>query len=244
MNATRITMTVAMLALSLPLSCWGAAPAADTMPDRPDQAMGALMGMDDTAAVGKVMLDQLELEGGAGGTPLAWDAQAWYGGDYDKLWLKSEGSPDPNNPVAARNELLWDHALTRWWDLQAGVRYDVGQGPARGWAALGIEGLAPYWFEVQATLYVGEAGRAAARFQIEHDLLITRRLIVQPEVETNFYSKPDAARDVDSGLSDIELGLRVRYEIRRELAPYLGVAWRRNEGTDSLQWVAGLHVWL
>jgi copper resistance protein B len=241
MNATRMAMTVALLALSLP--CRSAEPASDAMPDMSDQAMGALMGMDDAAALGKVMLDQLEVEGGAGGTAAAWDAQAWYGGDYDKLWFKSEGSPDPGNQDAARNELLWDHALTRWWDLQTGVRYDVGHGPARGWAAFGIEGLAPYWFDVQATLYVGASGRTAARFQIEHDLLITQRLIVQPEVETNFYSKPDAAREVDSGLSDVQLGLRVRYEIRRELAPYVGVAWRRSAGEDSLQWVAGFHVW-
>lgn len=226
------------------------------MPDMSYQAMSTLMGMDDTAAVGKVMLDQLELDGGSGSTQLAWDAQAWYGGDYDKVWLKTEGSPDPNGQDTALNELLWDHVLTRWWDLQTGVRYDVGQGPARGWAAVGIEGLAPYWFDVEATLYAGEAGRTAARLRVEHDLLITQRLIVQPEVEANLYGKSDPARDVASGLSDMQLGLRIRYEIRRELAPYVGVAWRRELGAstqfsggsgpraDSLQWVAGFHVWL
>jgi copper resistance protein B len=236
-------MTGAVLALALPLSCRSAAPTADAMPDMSDQAMGAPMGMDDTLAVGKVMLDQLEVEGGAGAPVLSWDGQAWYGGDYDKLWFKTEGSPDPNNQDASRNELLWDHVLTRWWDLQAGVRYDVGQGPARGWAAFGIQGLAPYWFEVEATLYAGEAGRTAARLRLEHDLLITRRLIVQPEIEANLYGKRDPARDVGCGLSDLQLGLRVRYEFRRELAPYVGVAWRREQGADSLQWVAGLHVW-
>jgi copper resistance protein B len=230
-KAVHCAISSALLALALPMYC---------------PAMSGPMGMDDTAAVGKVMVDQLESEGGSGGTVLAWDGQAWYGGDYNKVWLKSEGSPDPRNQDTARTELLWDHVLTRWWDLQTGVRYDLGHGPARGWAAVGIEGLAAYWFDVEATLYVGEAGRTAARFRVEHDLLITQRLIVQPEVETNFYGKADAARDATSGLSDMELGLRVRYEIRRELAPYVGVAWRRDlggVGADSLQWVAGFHVW-
>jgi copper resistance protein B len=226
----RFAVTGAVLALALPLLCSSA-------------EMGALMGMDDTAAVGKVMLDQLELEGGSGGVAPAWEGQAWYGGDYDKVWFKTEGVPDPNNQDASRNELLWDHTLTRWWDLQTGVRYDLGQGPARGWAAVGIEGLAPYWFDVEATLYAGEAGRTAARLRVEHDLLITQRLIVQPEIEANVYSKSDPARDVGAGLSDMQVGLRVRYEIRREFAPYAGVAWRREQGADSLQWVAGFHVW-
>jgi copper resistance protein B len=228
-STARLALAGAVLALVLPLTC--------------RSAMSDLMGMDDAAAVGKVMLDQLELEGGSGGTALAWDAQAWYGGDYNKVWLKTEGSPDPGDYDASRNELLWDHALTRWWDLQTGVRYDLGHGPARGWAAVGVAGLAPYWFDVEATLYLGEAGRTAARLQVEHDLLLTQRLILQPEIETNFYGKSDAAREVSSGLSDLQVALRMRYEIRRELAPPMGVALRRSQGTDSVLWVAGFHVW-
>ena len=243
MSVRRVVLSGAVLALALPLCGRSAVPSSDSMPGAPNQSMGTLMGMDDTAAVSKVMLDQLELEGGSGGTPLNWDGQAWYGGDYDKVWLKTEGSPDPSNQDTSRNELLWDHALARWWDVQAGVRYDGGRGPARGWAALGIEGLAAYWFDVEATLYVGEGGRTAARLRIEHDLLITQRLIVQPEFEANVYGKADAAREVGSGWSDLQIGLRIRYEIRRELAPYVGVTWRRDLGSDSLQWVAGLHLW-
>jgi copper resistance protein B len=255
MRAKAISRCGAILALALALSCRCAAAATDAMPDMSGRSMGALMGMDDTAALGKVMIDQLELEGGSGGTALAWDARAWYGGDYDKVWVKTEGSPNPDDRDTSRNELLWDHALTRWWDLQTGLRYDLGHGPARGWAAVGVEGLAPYWFDVQATLYLGEAGRTAAHFQIEHDLLITQRLIVQPEIETNLYAKSDLAREVRAGLSDMQIGLRVRYEVRRELAPYVGITWRRNlgtaasfsggngPGTDALQWVAGFHVW-
>jgi copper resistance protein B len=228
-STARLAISAAVLALALPLTC--------------SSAMSDLMGMDDAAPEGKVMLDQLELEGGAGGTALTWEGQAWYGGDYNKVWLKTEGSPDSGDYDASRNELLWDHALTRWWDLQTGVRYDLGHGPARGWAAVGVAGLAPYWFDVEATLYLGEAGRTAARLQVEHDLLLTQRLIVQPEIETNFYGKSDAAREVSSGLSDLQVALRLRYEIRRELAPYVGVALRRSQGTDSVVWVAGFHVW-
>jgi copper resistance protein B len=241
-NAARLALTSAVLALALPLSGRSAAPAPDAAPNMSYQAMSATMGMDDTAALGKVMLEQLELEGGSGATVSAWDGQAWYGRDYDKVWFKTEGSPDPGNPDSSRNELLWDHALTPWWDIQTGVRYDIGHGPARGWAALGIEGLAAYWFEVEATVYAGEAGRTAARLRIEHDLLITQRLIVQPEVEANFYDKPDAARELGSGLSDLQLGLRIRYEIRREFAPYVGLTWRR-AGADTLQWAAGFRAW-
>ena len=241
MKAAHCAGAFAAWTLLLPL----ASPAADGMPDGSSQAMSTLMGMDDTAAIGKVMLDQLEAEGGAGRTAFSWDAQGEYGGDYDKVWLKTEGSPDTDGRDDARNELLWDHALSRWWDLQTGVRYDVGHGPGRGWAAIGIQGLAPYWFDVETTLYVGDSGRTAARLQVEHDLLITQRLILQPEIEANFYGRSDAAREIRSGLADTQVGLRLRYEIRRELAPYLGVAWRRTDtGSDDVQWVAGVRIWL
>ncbi|HTV80522.1 MAG TPA: copper resistance protein B [Steroidobacteraceae bacterium] len=250
----RVSLAVAP-ALALIFCVSPAAEATQPMQGMTDRSMGALMGMDDAAPLGKFMLDQLEAEGGSGGTATAWDAQAWYGGDYDKVWLKSEGSPDPADQDTSRNELLWDHALTRWWDLQTGVRYDLSHGPARGWAALGIQGLAPYWFEVEATLYVGEAGRTAARVRLEHDLAFSQRLFLQPEFETDLYGKSDPARAVRSGLSDLQLGLRLRYEVRREFAPYVGVAWRRTVAAtlkppgpttpaDSVVWVAGFHVWL
>jgi copper resistance protein B len=221
----------------------------------PNGQMATLMEMNDAASVGKVMLDQLEIEGDSGHTAIAWDAQAWYGSDYDKVWLKSEGSPNPSDNTDSRNELLWDHVIARWWSVQTGVRYDVGQGPARAWAAAGIQGLAPYWFDVEATLYAGDAGRTAARFRAEHDFLLTQRLIVQPELEFDLYGKADPARQIGSGLSDSELGLRIRYEIRREIAPYAGVVWRRDYGStadfarasgfgpNAAEWVVGLRVW-
>jgi copper resistance protein B len=226
-----------------------------TMPDMPYKDMTADMGMYDAAALAAVMVDQLEVERACGRTLLTWDGQAWYGGDYDKLWFKSEGSPGADDQPQARNELLWDHIVSRWWNLQAGVRDDLGQGPARGWAAVGIQGLAPYWFDVEATLYAGEAGRTAARFRVEHEVRFTQRLILQPELETDLYGKADPARQIGSGVSDLQAALRLRYEIRREIAPYLGVTWRRDFGAtaqfargsgseaSAVYWVAGLHFW-
>ncbi len=267
MNPTRVAVINGALLLTLQLPCRGAqppqgesgtvplAPPTEMMPNMSNTEMAALMAMDDSAAVGKVMLDQLELEGDSGRTTAAWDGQAWYGTDYNKVWFKSEGSPNPSDHPESRNELLWDRIIARWWSLQSGVRYDLGQGPARAWAALGLEGLAPYRFDVEAALYVGDEGRTAARFRAERNLLITQRLILQAEFESDLYGKADPARQIGSGLSDFQLGLRARYEIRRKFAPYVGIAWRRDVGAtaqyargsgvgpSALQWVAGLHIW-
>jgi copper resistance protein B len=266
-NTIGLALLNAMLALALPVAAVGAeppqeqatsaaaAPPPEMRANMSYKEMAAMMGMDDAATFGKVMLDQLELEADSDHTLFSWDGQAWYGSDYNKVWLKSEGSPNASDKTDARNELLWDRIVTRWWSVQTGVRYDLGQGPARGWAAAGIEGLAPYWFDLEATLYVGEEGRTAARLRAERDLPITQRLIVQPEFETNLYGKPDITRQIGSGISDLQLGLRVRYEIRRELAPYVGLTWRRDFGATAqfardsgvapgaLLWVAGLRTW-
>jgi copper resistance protein B len=217
--------------------------------------MASMMQMDDTHRFGKVMLDRVEWhdsgEGGAG----AWDAQGWYGGDTNKLWLKTEGERVDGVTRDARIELLFDRVVARWWDAQAGIRQDFGKGPARTWLALGLEGLAPYWLDAEATLYVADEGRTAARLKADYDLLFTQRLILQPYAEVNFYGKSDSQRQIGSGLSDLELSLRLRYEVRRELAPYLGVVWSRRfggsaqllraagESTDDVQCVAGLRIW-
>jgi copper resistance protein B len=231
------------------------APPTQAMPAMSYRDMIATMGMDDAAALGKVMLDQLEVEGGPDRTTMSWDAQAWYGTDYDKLWFRSEGTPSADGAPAARNELFWDHVISRWWSLQTGVRYDLGQGPARGWAAAGVEGLAPYRFDLEATLYLGSAGHSAALLRAQRDLFVTQRLIVQPELEAELYGSSDAARQLGAGLSNLQLALRARYELWREFAPYIGLAWRRDfgasanfaradgESAGALEWVAGLHLW-
>jgi copper resistance protein B len=119
-----------------------------------------------------------------------------------------------------------------------------------------VQGLAPYWFTIEATAYAGDQGRTAARFRAEYELLLTQRLILQPELELNLYGKDDRARDISSGLSDAEVALRLRYEIRREFAPYIGVVWKyRRDANDGFvpglnragnecQFVIGLRLWL
>src|SRR5690606_2027313 len=144
----------------------------------------------------------------------AWDAHAWYGTDYDKLWLKSQGERMAGE-TTSRIELLWDRIASGWWSVEAGVRHDVLEGPARRWAAVGVQGLAPQLVHAEATLYVGEQGRTAVRLSVERDLLITQRLILQPQLELAAYGKDDPANGIGSGLSDVGLGLRLRYELIR-----------------------------
>jgi len=231
------------------------APPETPMYDMSQREMTQMMEMNDTAALGKLLVDQLEWRDGDGTNGPAWDAQAWYGTDYNKLWFKTEGLRVDGVTEDARAELLWDRIFSRWWSVQAGARYDFGNGPSRGWLALGVEGLAPYFFEIEATAYVGDAGRTAARFRAQYDLLLTQRLILQPELEVNAYGKDDPARQIGAGFSDLQLGLRLRYEIRREFAPYVGIAWFRRLGKTAdlvqasgqdpsvLQAVAGIRFW-
>ena len=217
------------------------------MGDMGYREMAAMMQMDDTARTGRALLDQLEWRNLAEGNATIWDAQAWYGGDSDKVGLKTQGERVGSRTQNAHADLLWDHVFARRWSVQAGARQDLGEGPARTWAALGVQGLAPYWFDTEATLYVGEQGRTAVRLKAEYELLFTQRLILQPEGEANLYGKADPARQLRSGLSDLEIGLRLRYEVRREIAPYVGVVWSqlRASGGDvsDVRLVAGLRAW-
>ena len=214
------------------------------------------MAMSDHALIGMLLLDQLEYAYDNHGRSAAFlDGEAWYGEDFNKLWLKAEGEYAQGKLEDLRTEALWSHAVSTYWGTQLGLRHDFGGGPGRTWAALGIQGLAPFWFDTEATLYVGEEGRAAARVQFEYEELITQRLVLQPKIEANFYGKSDPQRGIGAGLSDSELGVRLRYEFRREFGPYIGVAWRRRYGRSAdlaraqghpageLQFVAGVHAW-
>jgi copper resistance protein B len=214
--------------------------------------MADAMQMHDHATFGMLLFDRLERSlGEHGDAAAAWSAQAWLGGDIDRLWLDSEGTRD------AYAEALWGHAIAAFWDTRLGVRHDFGQGPSREWIAAGVEGLAPYWFEVNATLYAGPQGRTAAHAEVDYDLRFTQRLVLRPSLELNAYGRSDPRRDVRAGLSDAELGLRLRYEFSRRFAPYVGVAWTRRRGTGQadlppwrrpepgheLVWLAGLRFW-
>lgn len=212
-------------------------------------------GMHDSGELGMLLVDQLEAFHGRDGNGQSWEAEGWYGNDADKLWLRSEGERSGGRLEDGEIEALWNHAVAAFWGAQLGMRHDFGAGPRRDWAAFGVQGLAPYWFEIQATAYVGPSGRTAARLRADYELLFTQRLILQPELEVNLYGKPDPARGIGSGVSDAKLGLRLRYEIRREFAPYIGVVWIRRFGATAdfareehqavfdQQWVAGLRIW-
>jgi copper resistance protein B len=230
-------------------------PPTNPLPDMSRERMIELMQMSDQAAYSLILLDQLEGREQDDENALAWELQAFYGTDYNKLWFETEGEHVAAAEEEGRVELLWDRIISSWWSVQAGVRHDFGEGPARSWASVGIQGLAPYFFEIDAALDVGEQGRTAARFSGEHDLLITQRLILRPEVELDLYGKDDPANRIGAGLSDMEVGLRLRYEIRREFAPYIGIHWKRKfgktadfaraDGQDEsdLVFVAGLRAW-
>ena len=184
-----------------------------------------------------VLLDRLEVRDASTATPLVWDVKAWVGQDKNRLYLRSDGEITSGND-AATAEAFWARPVSRWWNLALGVREDFGSGDSRTWLAVGVMGLAPYRFNVQATAYLGDAGRTALRVETEYDMLLTNRLILQPRLELDAYAKDDPSRNIDSGIS-MDLGLRLRYEIRREIAPYAGVTW----DTHELQALAGLRIW-
>lgn len=165
-------------------------------------------------------------------TSLQWDGQLWIGRDLNKLWIKSEGDR-LNGSTDAKIEAFWSHTISPFWDLQLGARRDFGAGPKRNWAAFGVQGVAPYGIETEITGYVGGSGRTALALKAEYDLLLTQRLIFTPEIEASLHGKNDEARGVGSGLSDASLSLRLRYEVTREFAPYVGVSFGRKFGKTA-----------
>ena len=229
-------------------------PPQHVMGDMSNERMIELMQMEDDGEYGMVLLDQLEWQRLDGADALVWEFDAWYGDDYNKVWFETEGSR-VDGDEEGRIEVMWDRIISSWWSVQTGVRQDFGTGPTRNWLDFGIQGLAPYFFDIDAALYVGEQGRTSARFSAEYDLLVTQRLILQPEFEARLFGKDDPENGIGSGLSNVEVGLRLRYEIRREFAPYVGLHWERkfgrtadlarDEGEDAsdLAVVAGVHAW-
>lgn len=202
-----------------------------------------------------VLFDQLELQAGDGGAAGSWDNRGWIGGDVNRFWFRTEGEIGDGDLEEAQMHALYGRAIHPWWDVVVGVRQDVNPGPNRTWAAVGVQGLAPYRFEVEATAYIGESGRTHVRLETEYELLLTNRLVLQPLVELEIYGKADPERRIGSGLSSGEAGLRLRYEIRRELAPYVGVTWHRTffgtadqakaagEDPGGTRVVTGVRVW-
>ena len=213
------------------------------------------MGHTDQLAVGLLLVDELEFLSGHEGQGSNWLLRRTYGGDVDKLWLRTQGlaidgATDPTTGV----EALWWHGSSAFWGTVVGIRQDFGPG-AHTWLAFGIEGLSPYWFELQATGYVGDDGRLSARLKGSYDLLFTNRLILATALESNVYSKAEPDRALAAGVGNVELGLRLRYEFSRKFAPYVGYVWERSyAGTADLRrargepvtehrLVAGVRLW-
>jgi copper resistance protein B len=163
-----------------------------------------------------------------------WDGEAWIGGDIHRLTLKSEGEGRFGGRLdRAEVQALYSRALDPYWNVQAGIRQDFGRGPSRRYATVGVEGLAPYWFDVDAALFLSDRGDLRARIAGWHDARITQFLVLQPRAEANVATRTVARDRIGSGLSDTELGLRLRYERSRQLAPYIGVSWERLHGDTA-----------
>ena len=209
----------------------------------------------DNAIQRYVLIDRLEGFDTDEGNGLEWEAQSWIGTDRDKVWLRSEGERIAGHTEGADLEVLYGRAFARWWDVVTGIRHDFKPGDSQDFLAIGVMGLAPYKFEVEATAYLGERGQTAARFEIEYETLLTNRLILQPLVELELHGKDDPSRGIGSGLSTAEAGLRLRYELTRQFAPYIGIVHERafgrtadfrrdgGEGASDTRFVAGVRIW-
>jgi copper resistance protein B len=201
-----------------------------------------------------LLFDQLEGHTNGPNNEFRWDGEGWVGLDMNKLWFKSEGFVEHGRMSDGDQEVLYDRPIPRlrYFDLQVGARYDLDSDPGRTWGAIGIEGLAPYFFEFAPTFYFSNRDFFASRIEGSYDILVTNRLIVQPQFELNFYSKSNPSRGIGSGLSELDTGLRIRYEISRKFAPYIGFAYTGNfgetakftrEGGGNPGFIFGVRLW-
>lgn len=204
-----------------------------------------------------VLADRFEYQSNEGDPVFLWDAQGFYGGDLNKFWVKTEGEYDfaADKFEEAEVQALYSRAIGSFWDLQAGVRHDFAPFEDRTYGVVGVQGLARYFFEVDAAAFVSGHGDVTARIEAEYEFLLTQRLILQPRVELNFAAQDIPELETGSGLSTAETGLRLRYEVRREFAPYIGVSrtrsvgdtadFKRAAGEDpsAVSFVAGVRFW-
>jgi copper resistance protein B len=206
--------------------------------------------------ISRVTLDLAEyhLRKGKGG--YRWEGEAWYGGDIHRLLFKYEGEGQARGALEDTEfQLLYARAVSPFWNVHVGLRHDLKPDPSRTYAVLGIEGVAPYWLDLAATLFVSDAGELLARAEGHYDQRITQSLILQPRFEANLAAQAVTDHGLGAGLSTFELGVRLRYEIKREFAPYVGVEWAtkigatarsaRKAGEDpaAINFVVGIRAW-
>ncbi|MCW9012771.1 MAG: copper resistance protein B [Gammaproteobacteria bacterium] len=192
----------------------------------------SMAGMEDDPLLTMVTIEKFEVLDDES-NPVVLEAYAWIGKDLNKLWIKTEVEKVSGETEEAELQLLYSRALYPFWDFQIGWRRDFEPEPERNWLAIGLQGLAPYMFEVDAAFFIGESGRLAARLDAEYEYMFTQKWVLSPEIEMNIYSKGDAPVGIGSGLADMSAGLRLRYEIRREFAPYIGINWHKQFGDTA-----------
>lgn len=203
-----------------------------------------------------VMFNLAEYQARARSDGYRWEGAARFGGDLQKLVIKSEGEGEFGGALEeAEVQLLYSRAIAPYFDLQAGLRYDIKPNPSATYAVVSIEGIAPFWFDVGAELFLSDKGDLLARLEGYYDQRITQRLIAQPRAELNLAAQDVRKNGIGSGVSDLELGLRLRYEIKPEFAPYIGVEWVRQFGDTArlarrsgseasiTNFIAGVHFW-
>jgi copper resistance protein B len=224
--------------------------------DNMEHGRAALMRQEGGQNFYQVMFNLAEFQARQGHDGYRWDGEAWFGGDINRLWLKTEGDGAFRRGVEnAEVQALYSRAIGPYFNLQAGVRHDFQPSPTRTYATVGFEGLAPYMFEVNGALFLSNKGDLLGRLEGYYDQRITQRLILQPRVELNLAAQDVPENRLGAGLTDAELGLRLRYELRRQFAPYVGVSYlaqtgrtadfTRAEGKkpQTTSFVAGVRFW-
>jgi len=205
--------------------------------------------MGDDPLFAKLTIDELEYQDNDEKNT-AWDTNLWIGYDLNKLYFYTEGEKPKDGTTESENQLVYSRAIAPYWDIQFGVGYDKTEEDSQTWGVVALQGLAPYFFETRGALLIGDSGNVGLRLEAEYEALLTQKLILTPSIATDLYSKDNVSMGLGKGLSNITAGARLRYEIRREFAPYVGVEWSKNFGNtadisplDETYAVAGVRIW-
>ncbi len=205
--------------------------------------------MSDDLLFAKLTIDELERQDNDEKN-IAWDTNLWIGYDLDKIYFYSEGEKPKDGSTESENQLVYSKAIAPYWDIQFGVGYDKTEADSQTWGVVAIQGLAPYFFETRGALLIGDSGNLGLRLEAEYEALFTQKLILTPSIALDAYSKDNLTLGLGKGLSNLTAGMRLRYEIKREFAPYVGVEWSKNFGNSAdisplneTYAVGGVRIW-